>query len=211
MRNGKRLWYVALAISIATNIVLLAKLYHPTLIGDIRAAFQPPPVALPVDHVLGNPNARATIIVYMDFQCPFCARFHRTLTSLTRTASVKVIYRHFPLDGHPLAMMAAEASECADEQGKFWEYGNALFNHQKGMQKDTFNTLAASLGLNMGEFESCLSTERYKQRVLADRADGLKRNILGTPAVFINGKRFNGVVPEKQLETIIQQDSARQS
>ncbi len=198
---------LSLAISIVANVILLVRLYDPTFINDLRTAFQSPPAVVAADHVLGRPDARTTIVVYMDFQCPFCARFHESLLALTRTASVRVIYRHFPLDGHPFAFKAAEASECANEQGKFWQYGDALFEHQRGMNNDTFSELATSLGLNVNEFQTCLASDRHKQRILANRADGLRRHIFGTPVVFIDGKRFNGVVPEATLEKIIQRDS----
>jgi len=205
MKNKKGLLYLSLAISIAANVVLVEKLYYPSIVNDIQVAWQPPPVALSTDHTRGDPSARTTIIVYTDFQCPFCAKLHSSLRTLMQKARVRVIYRHFPLDGHPLAFRAAEASECADEQGRFWDYGDALFARQKGMQISTFKEIAASIGLDTREFESCLSSERYKQRIILQREDGNRRKILGTPALFINGKRFNGAIPEDQLERIIQE------
>ncbi|MHB8453085.1 MAG: DsbA family protein [Acidiferrobacterales bacterium] len=208
MKNSKTLLYLSLVISIVANVVLVTKLYFPSLQSDVRIALQPAPLVVPADHVRGDQNARNTIIVYMDFQCPYCALLHSSLRTLMRKASVRVIYRHFPIDGHPFAFKAAEASECADEQGKFWEFGDALFGDQKNMDAGTFNKIAASIGLNMGEFESCVSSERYKQRVLAQREDGLRRRVLGTPALYINGRRFNGALSEEQLEKIVQQSGA---
>ncbi len=208
MKNSKALLYLSLAISIVANIVLVTKLYYPSFVSDIQIALQPAPEVLPTDHIRGDRNTRNTIIVYMDFQCPYCARLHSSLRTLMNKTSVRVIYRHFPLDGHPFAFKAAEASECANEQGKFWEYGDALFAHQKGMNAGTFKKVATSIGLDTREFETCLSSERYKQRVLAQRADGIRRKILGTPALYINGKRLNGVIPDDQLEKIVQQGGA---
>ncbi len=208
MKNSKTLLYLSLVISIVANVVLVTKLYFPSLQSDVQIALQPSPLVVPADHMRGDRNARNTVIVYMDFQCPYCALLHSSLRTLMQKASVRVVYRHFPIDGHPFAFKAAEASECADEQGKFWEYGDALFVHQKDMEAGTFKKVAASIGLNTREFESCLASERYKQRVLAQREDGIRRRILGTPAMYINGKRFNGALPEEQLEKIVQQSGA---
>ena len=116
------------------------------------------------DHVLGNPNAKVTVIEYSDFECPFCGRmFSETLPKIkenfVKTGEVKFIYRHFPLRSiHQYAQKAAEASECASEQGKFWEYHDIIFERQNSLNLESLKLWGAELGLNANQFDSCFNS-----------------------------------------------------
>ena len=96
------------------------------------------------DHIRGNKNAQITIVEYSDFQCPYCLRFHETMKQIITNYSddVRWVYRHFPLDSiHPVARKASEASECANDQGKFWEYTDEVFVNQSGLSLESSSTI----------------------------------------------------------------------
>lgn len=164
------------------------------------------------DHALGSPNAKVVMIEYSDFECPFCGKmFLETLPKLKenfiKTGKVKFIYRHFPLRSiHQYAQKAAEASECAGEQGKFWEYHDYLFEKQNSLGIESFKLWAKELGLNSGQFDSCLDSGKYISRVDVDYNEGLALGINGTPATFINGKLISGAVPYVEFERMINEE-----
>lgn len=164
------------------------------------------------DHILGNPNAQVLVIEYSDFQCPFCGRmFAETLPllkeNLVKTGKIKFVYRHFPLRSiHSNAQKAAEASECASEQGKFWEYHDLIFERQNSMGIDSFKAWAKELGLNSAQFDSCLDSGKYAERVDVDYNEGLALGVNGTPATFVNGKLVSGAVPFEEFEKVINEE-----
>lgn len=139
------------------------------------------------DHILGNKDAEITIIEYSDFQCPFCSRFHPTLQQMVDDYDGKVrwVYRHFPLSFHEEAESAAEAAECAGEQNKFWEYGDALVENQSSLGEDLYKKLATDLGLNTSQFDACRTSDKYLEKIASDAAEGAAAGITGTPGSFI--------------------------
>lgn len=158
------------------------------------------------DHIRGNPEAPITIIEFSDFQCPFCARFHPTVQQILNDYpdQVRWVYKHFPLDSiHPEARPSAEASECAGEQGKFWEFADGLFENQSLLGSNLYKELASQIGLNLSQFEDCVSSRKYKDHVEADLQDGIKAGITGTPGSFVNGEKISGAVPYGVLEATI--------
>ena len=168
-----------------------------------QATTQPIMVSLDDDPIRGEPNAPITIVEFSDFQCPFCARFHsNTWPQLEQnyisTGKVNFVYRDFPIQSiHPNAIPAALASECADEQGKFWEYHDKLFENQRGWQGldfqtgvSTFKEYAQELDLNMEEFNSCLDSEKYAQEINKDYQDGREYGVTGTPGFFIGNEKI---------------------
>jgi len=159
----------------------------PTVADNYPTAPSPSAVTVaPVtdaDHVKGGKRAKVTLIEYSDFECPFCGRFAPTVKQVIDTYGddVRVVYRHFPLSFHPQAQPAAVASECAAEQGKFWEYHDGLFENQATLGSATFSRIAQNVGLNVGKFESCLSSGKYDQAVQDDLASGTAAGVGGTP------------------------------
>lgn len=151
------------------------------------------------DAVLGDKKAKVTLIEFTDYQCPFCARhFNDTYGQIVKnyvdTGKVKLVVRDFPLSFHPHAQKAAEASECAKDQGKFWEMHDKLFstNAQWSNLPDaapTFKGFAKELGLNTSTFDACLDGGTKAAEVKKDLADGSAAGIDGTPGFWILGPR----------------------
>ncbi len=158
------------------------------------------------DHIRGNKNAPITILEYSDFQCPYCARFHETLTQVMKNydGKVKWVFRQFPLSElHPFAETAAEASECANDQNKFWEYTDELYANQSSFSADYFKKAAKNIGLNTSKFNTCLDSGKYKDKVAADYAEGDGYGVSGTPGSFLNGEELGGAVPYESLKAKI--------
>lgn len=158
------------------------------------------------DHVRGNFAAPITIIEFSDFQCPFCKRFHPVAKRILEEYpdQVRWVYRHFPLDSiHPYARAAAEASECAAEQGAFWEFADGLFENQDRLGDKLYQELAQNLGLNMDQFDQCVSSAKYKKKVQAQYQDGLRVGVTGTPNGFVNDQPLLGALPYEQLKSMI--------
>lgn len=167
------------------------------------------------DHLLGNPNARVKVIEFSDLQCPFCQRFHPTMKQVMDTygknGSVAWVYRHFPLPFHQLATPGAIASECVADQGgniKFWNYIDNVF--AKGLTEESVLTEAATKlgGIDMAEFQNCISANPHKDYIDAQAQDGLNAGVSGTPYSIVvapNGKMFpiNGALPYEEVKKII--------
>jgi len=154
------------------------------------------------DPIKGNPDAPVTIIEFSDFQCPFCSRFFdQTLPQIQKeyidTGKVNFVYRDFPIDNlHPNARPAHIAAECADEEGKFWEYHDLLFERQKqwsGLSSinvnDKFEQFASDIELNFDAFDSCLGSAYFADEVNKDYLDGITYGVTGTPTFFIGNEK----------------------
>jgi protein-disulfide isomerase/plastocyanin len=165
----------------------------------------------------GSANAPVTIIEFSDFQCPFCERFYTdTLPQLEekyiKTGKVKLVYRDFPLENiHPEARPAAHAAESADEQGKFWEFHDKLFENQASLGASNYKKWAEELGLDMKKFNDCVDTEKYAGEVSKDLADGSAVGVSGTPAFFVNGKLLSGAQPFSAFQAAIEAELAAMS
>jgi protein-disulfide isomerase len=162
------------------------------------------------DHITGAKKAKVTLIEYSDFECPFCGRFVPTVQSVLDNYgdSVRVVYRHFPLSFHPQARPAANASECASEQGKFWEFHDDLFERQDSLSSATFSAIAKDIGLNISKFESCVSAKKYDQKVSDDIASGTAAGVNGTPHTILiseDGRTIplSGALPFEQVRASI--------
>lgn len=173
------------------------------------------------DPVKGSGNASVTIIEFGDFQCPFCANFYTQTLPLIKenyinTGKVKFVYRDFPLDIscntsmnrqlHPNACKAAEAAECADNQGKFWEYHDKLFENQQSLDITSLKQYAEDLGLDAAEFNNCLDSGEMTSEVQNDINDALSYGVEGTPAFFINGIFVSGSQPFSVFQQIIEEE-----
>jgi len=203
MFSNTVLWAL-LAVSVITNVVVLARTapidWHRAVHRD-----QPVPAVTDADHVRGPSAARVTIIEYSDFQCPFCARFHEVLkAAVTADPDVRWVYRHLPLSSvHPMARPAAEAAECASEQGRFWEYADLLFQQQERLDDALLTAAARTAGLDAGLFDACRRSGRASARAVADATAFEEGHLAGTPVSFINGVRLEGAVSEAVLQKAI--------
>lgn len=161
------------------------------------------------DTVKGQANAPVTIIEFSDFQCPFCAKFVKEILpqldkEYIQTGKVKLIFRDFPLEFHPDAQKAAEAAECAGEQGKYWEMHDSLFQYQNKLDVESLKVYAGELGIDMTQFNKCLDKGDMAEEVKKDFAEGQKYGITGTPAFFINGKLVTGAMPYADFKKAIE-------
>jgi protein-disulfide isomerase len=170
----------------------------------------PLPEVTKADHIKGKDSAKVTIIEYSDFQCPFCQRHEATIEQAMKDFpnDVRVVYRQFPLTSlHPFAQKAAEASECAARQGKFWEMHQQLFalgESPAGLSIDGMKKAAADLKLNTNDFNKCLDNDETKDVVDQQAQAGSVAGVTGTPANFINGKLVEGAVPYDSFKQSLQ-------
>lgn len=182
---------------------------------------QPVKISTDDDPIRGSSDAPITIIEFSDFQCPFCARFHvQTLPLLLENyidvGKVKLVYRDFPIQSiHPNAIAAAVAAECADDQGKYWQYHDKLFENQSQWNKletseviDRFGQYAESLELDTELFNSCLMSGKHIEEIKNDLDDGRKYGVTGTPGFFIGNDELGfvevkGAQPFENFQKII--------
>jgi protein-disulfide isomerase len=158
------------------------------------------------DHIRGNANAKITLLEYSDFQCPFCQRHAPTMDQLLAQYKdqVRLVYRHFPLTSiHPQAQGAAEASECAAEQGKFWEYHDKLFANQSALDVASLKKYAGELGLKQAQFDSCVDSKKYAEKVNKQAAEAQASGITGTPGTFVNDQLVKGAYPAATFTQMI--------
>jgi protein-disulfide isomerase len=159
----------------------------------------------------GPVGSPITIIEFSDFQCPFCSRVNPALAQAKEIYGdkMRVVFRQFPLNIHPLAPKAAEAALCANEQGKFWEMHDVLFADQQKLTVPDLKAAAQTLGLDAAKFDSCLDGGKMAEVVARDMADGQKAGVSGTPALFVNGRFINGAVPFEELAKVINDELSR--
>jgi protein-disulfide isomerase len=167
---------------------------------DGPAEFKPVREISADDHVWGDLSAPVKMIIYDDFECPFCANYYDTLEQAKKEFGDKLViaFRHFPLVNiHVYSMKAAEASECASEQGKFWEMYHKLFENNKTgtLSELQFKEDARSIGLDEAKFDQCLFQGKYKDKVEAQMLEARSFNVNGTPTTFINGEITVGAYP----------------
>jgi protein-disulfide isomerase len=163
--------------------------------------------------VRGNSKALVTIVEFSDYQCPFCHQIEPTVKELLAKYGDKVSlsYRDFPLTSiHSQAQIAAVASRCALEQGKFWEYHDQMFTSTK-LEKDDLVEYARNLKLDDKQFASCLASDKYNADIDKDLEAGRKAGITGTPGFFINGIELSGAQPKDAFTRVIDEELARKS
>lgn len=159
----------------------------------------------------GAVNAPIQLIEFSDFQCPYCLRARATVRKVLETYGDRIhfVYRHYPLPSHPGARPAAEASECAAEQGKFWQYHDRLFDDPSRLSGTELKQQAAAVGVDMTRFNTCVDSRKYKAQVDADLKDGDEAGVNGTPAFFINGRMLSGAQPFEAFKRIIDEELER--
>jgi len=142
--------------------------------------------------MLGSPMAPVTIVVFSDFECPYCARAHPILQEILREyeGQVRVFFRHFPLSGHPRAVPAARAAIAAGEQDRFWEMASLLYEHQRQLADEDLERYAAQLGLDLDRFRAAMHAPATQARVERDKEEGRRLGVDATPTFFVNGRRF---------------------
>jgi protein-disulfide isomerase len=166
------------------------------------------------DAIFGNKEAKVKVVIFSDFQCPYCKALYKSMREIMGQYENRVVFVHkdFPLEFHQEANAAALASLCALEQGKFWEYGDRLFAEQTNWQGSAgtqkFKIYAQNLGLKTNQFNECLDSKKYQAKIDADKEEADSFGIAGTPAIFINDKFINGVVSTDDLKKSIDEKLA---
>lgn len=167
-----------------------------------------------LDPVFGPADAPVTIVEYADFQCPYCVRhFEQTLPLLMERYGdqVRFVFKNFPLNSiHPDADSAAQAAECANEQGKFWEYHDLLFGGTLGLGQAAYEGYAEQLSLDVAALTACLDEGRYAEAVNADLQEGQQFGVSSTPTFFINGIALVGAYPFDTFASIIDYELGNQ-
>jgi protein-disulfide isomerase len=158
--------------------------------------------------VEGSSNAKVTIVEYSDFQCPYCGSAQPTIKQVMDyyEGKIKLQFKHFPLSFHQYAEKAAEAAECAADQGKFWEMHDMMFSNSNALTVDNLKQYAKTIGLDTSTFNCCLDSGKKAAAVQADMQEGVAAGVTGTPAFFINGKLVSGAQPYEVFKAAI--DSA---
>ena len=211
---------ILIILILVTFVLTLANLYATfNLYGKFNSitgkavAEQPPAAVIGADDdpAKGSKDVPVTVIEFSDFQCPYCARFfQQTLPQIEekyiKTGEVRLVYRDFPLGFHQYAQKAAEASECADEQGKFWQYHDELFENQNALDIASLKKYAEDLSLDTAKFNNCLDSGKMASEVQNDLNEGIKYGVSGTPTFFINGVALVGAQPFGAFEQIIEQE-----
>lgn len=181
------------------------------------------------DPSLGSKDAKVTVVIFEDFQCPFCGAFsglnkdmvgrmqqrdpswQPPLSNLKKdyvdTNKVRLVWKDYPFLGQE-STWSAQAARCAQEQGKFWEFHDYLFSHQNGenqgaFSKENLKKFAADMGLKTGDFNTCLDNDKYAEQMKQAMTYGQGVGVSGTPATFINDKLISGAVPYTQLKTAV--------
>ena len=182
---------------------------------NVEMMLRPPSHVVPVhdtDPAKGDRKAAVTIVAFSDFQCPFCARLEPILNEVSGAYgdAVRVVWKDFPLTAiHPDAFKAAEASHCAAEQARYWDYHRRLFENQQSMGLPALKAHAAAIGLDMARFDSCLESSRYAARVQESLDTGASVGVQATPTVFINGRALHGAQPFNVFAKFIDEELYR--
>ncbi|MEM7158228.1 MAG: thioredoxin domain-containing protein [Myxococcota bacterium] len=161
--------------------------------------------------VLGNPNALVTIVMWTDYQCPYCARVQTTLEMMRKEygKNLRLVHKNNPLGFHPRAMPAAIAAHAAGRQGKFWEMNDKLFANNKELTDDDILKYAKKLKLKMRRFKADLEDPAIRKAVLHDQTEGVAIGARGTPAFFINGRFLSGAQPPENFRKLIDEELAK--
>ncbi|MEM9456817.1 MAG: thioredoxin domain-containing protein [Myxococcota bacterium] len=154
----------------------------------------------------GPPDATLTIIEFSDFECPYCSKAAEGVAAVKKRFGDKVrfAYRHFPLSFHPAAQPAAEYSQCANEQDKFWALHDEIFANQRSLGTDALRRMAQDAGLDMTKLDECLASGRATKQVEADMAKGREVGVRGTPSFYFNGRTYEGGTGPAELTAAVE-------
>jgi protein-disulfide isomerase len=156
--------------------------------------------------VRGPESAPVTIVEFADYDCPFCARTEATLKAIAQQydRQVRIAFKNQPLPMHANARPAARAALAAAEQGKFWEYHDALFKHQGALDPASLEGYAKDLGLDVERFREAMASDRSESSVRADAAEATRLGVEGTPTFFVNGRKIVGAQPLPKFQSAVE-------
>jgi protein-disulfide isomerase len=178
----------------------------------VRTMLEPPRAAVDAGNgpAKGPADAPIELIEFADFECPYCLAASPTIKRVLDTYGnrVRFVYRNFPLASHPNAIPAAEAAQCAHEQGQFWAYHDRLFGSPGHLSSTELRSTAQQLGLDTQRFDRCIEEHKYRAVVDTDVKAGTAAGVAGTPAFFINGRLLSGAQPYDAFKAIIEEELA---
>ena len=184
---------------------------QPAAEGEIQQVTRYP-VTEDGDPSYGPADAPITIIEFSDFECPYCQRWHEEVWKklvVAYPSQIRLVYRDFPLYSiHPNAGPAANAAECANEQGKYWEFHDLLFSGGEKLGEAAYQTYASALNMDLPSFQQCLDENRYEAEVTADFEYASSLGISSTPTFFINGVALIGAQPFEVFQEVIELELA---
>ncbi len=164
------------------------------------------------DPILGAEDAPITIVEFSDYECPYCRQWHSEVYSQlieTYGDQIRFVYRDFPLESiHPNANSAAQAANCAHEQGVFWDYHDMLFSMEQGLGSEAYLNYASQLEVDQAAFQECLDSDRYQAEVQADFEFAAGLGVRSTPTFFINGIAVVGAQPFDVFQQVIERELA---
>jgi protein-disulfide isomerase len=165
------------------------------------------PVQIPTQGapVTGPANARITLVEFSDFQCPYCGKASQQIAAILKAYpnDVKLIFKQYPLDIHPQALISAQASLAAHAQGKFWQLHDLMFANRSQLSAGAIHFWAQSIGLDMKKFDADVQSPAIKKTVAKDLEDGEKAGVEGTPTVYIDGQRYNGDLELDKIKPVL--------
>lgn len=216
-RNPYKKWFFLLLVVMVA--VLIGGVYVYSLVRDNLDTIQSGSGQTAYfdtddDPMLGNPDAQIVIVEFADFQCPFCYQAFPIIREIVNTYQdyIKFVFRDFPISSsHPEAQKAAEAGECAQAQGRFWEMHDKMFQNRTDLTVPALKQYAGEIGLDTQLFNQCLDSGAFAKEVEQDFSDGLAAGVMGTPTFFINGRPITGTIDYESLSSIIEQLIALQS
>lgn len=214
---------LAAAVLIAGAVVYTAGISAPSGNGNAGPVIEKSDVLnlTKDDVVLGELNAPVTVIEYSDFQCPYCGRFfsdteQQLREAYIKTGKVRFVYRQFAFLGDE-SKAAAQAVECAKDQGKFWEMHDSVFGAEikdgqernGNLNRDLFMSLAGKIGLNAAQYGACLDNKKYAAKVDHDYASAQTVGVQATPTLFVNGEKIEGALPFPQFKLVVEKYLAK--
>ncbi|HRI54883.1 MAG TPA: thioredoxin domain-containing protein [Pseudomonadota bacterium] len=145
----------------------------------------------------GPKEAKVTVVEFSDFQCPYCSKGRAVMDQVVAKYGnkVRLVFRDFPLDFHEKAQKAAEAGQCANDQGKFWAMHDWMFDNQQNLDVDSLKNAAKTLGIDSAKFDNCLTSGQHAALVKKNIREGQEAGVRGTPAFFVNGTFLSGALP----------------
>lgn len=211
-------FYIVLGVVAVAGVALVL---WQTMGGRGTPAMEPVPVVISQDELsrvqgisMGRDDAPVVIYEFADFQCPGCGQFAAFTAPLIKerlvdTGQVRFVYYDYPLPQHPHSFLAARAARCANDQDRFWDYHDIVYGRQPswsslGNATNYFIDLADEIGLDEGEFASCLRSDRHQEEVSRNIQLGQMLGVTGTPTLFVNMKRLGGIPDFSELQQIVQ-------
>ncbi len=211
---GMKRFYAILAGVAVLGLGALGFLLSRPKVSSIPAnvTVQPSDTAGFRGYVKGSPTAPLEITEYADYQCPFCQTF-ATLQMptieerLIRTGRLRWRYRDFPLQQHEFARQAAHSAACADEQGKYWEQHDKIYEGQgewsAGDADDDFRRYAQAVGLDLGRYDECMESGKYAGRIQASLEEGQRAGVASTPTLLVGNRLYQGRIDSDAIRRLV--------